>query len=594
MDEPFVFYTRKSEKYSNAIKSVSNRLKRFVWYRLSAFLLIFTPLILPGTDKWLTFTAASVFFIAFLFLVRKNIQTEKKKRRYEVLNKIVNDELLALQHKFDHFGDGAGFIDNDHFYSSDLDLFGEGSLFQFLNRTATSGGQQALADLLKEPPLQKDIILDRQVAVRELSKIPNWRLHFLARGHMFKETRELSEEIRSWSDATLELFRPALCRSLIVILPVLALLSVIHALMTNSYFLLAAIILLQWLMLFIWRKQISGYYSFFGRKSELLAKYMDLVKYVEEREFNAPLLVKLQQEVRKPESAGNIFRQLRRYVKQFEFRQNLVVIVVLNSFFLWDLRCLYKLNQWHRKNREKLAAWLKVIAEADALISLANLAYNQPGYNFPEIHDAGFILKADKMGHPLLNPAKRVDNDLVINGWSKVLIITGANMAGKSTFLRTVGVNMILARSGVPVCAESMIVTPVEVYTDMRTTDSLMKDESYFFAELKRIKRVLDRLIQGERFLVIPDEMLRGTNSVDKLNGSKDLIRSFIEYKAVALIATHDLKLSEMENEFPQMVVNKCFEIKIREDEMIFDYLLKDGVTQSMNAGYLMKKMGII
>src|SRR5690606_230284 len=162
------------------------------------------------------------------------------------------------------------------------------------------------------------------------------------------------------------------------------------------------------------------------------------------------------------------------------------------------------------------------------------------------------------------------------------------------TFLRTVGVNLILGRTGAPVCAREITYTPVKIYTNMRTTDSLLKDESYFFAELKRIKTVLDKLKNGERIFIILDEMLKGTNSVDKLNGSKQLIKKLLELKAVALIATHDLKISELEEEFPQMVYNKCFEIKLENEEMFFDYLLKDGVTKTMNATFLMQKMGII
>ena len=230
----------------------------------------------------------------------------------------------------------------------------------------------------------------------------------------------------------------------------------------------------------------------------------------------------------------------------------------------------------------------------DALVSLGNYASNNPEYVYPEIHEGGFTFQAEYLGHPLLHPEKRISNNFEVNGWSKVLIVTGANMAGKSTFLRTVGVNLILSRLGAPVCAGKMRVTPVEIYTNMRTTDSLLKEESYFFAELKRIKGVLDRLQKGERIFVILDEMLKGTNSVDKLNGSKKLIRKLLELKAVALIATHDLKLSELQDEFPQQVINKCFEISIENNELVFDYKLSDGVTKTMNATFLMKKMGII
>ena len=302
----------------------------------------------------------------------------------------------------------------------------------------------------------------------------------------------------------------------------------------------------------------------------------------------------LRQKITSPDSASHIFQQLKKRVKEFEYRGNLIVGLILNSLFLWDIRCVYKLWKWHQANHHNLAVWLEVIAETDALISLANYTKNNSGLTFPEIKDEEFTFEAIDLGHPLLQPGKRVCNDFKINGWSKVVIITGANMAGKSTFLRTVGVNLVLARMGAPVCAKQLVFTPIDIYTNMRTTDSLLKDESYFFAELKRIKGVLERLQTGERIFVILDEMLKGTNSVDKLNGSKELIRKLVQLQSVSLIATHDLKLSEMEQEFPDKVKNLCFEIRIENEELVFDYHLSEGVTQTMNATFLMKKMGII
>ncbi len=321
---------------------------------------------------------------------------------------------------------------------------------------------------------------------------------------------------------------------------------------------------------------------------------MQLLRLIETHEFSVNYLNELQAKVLKPVSASQVFSRLQKLVKEFDYRGNLLVGIILNSLFLWDIRCVYRLWNWQNSHHKKFPEWLDVIAEMDALISLANFAQNNPDYAYPEIETEHYFLHAEKMGHPLLNPAKRVTNELEINGWSKVLIITGANMAGKSTFLRTVGVNFILGRTGAPVCASNMRFTPVAIYTNMRTTDSLLLDESYFFAELKRIKGVLDRLQKGEQIFVILDEMLKGTNSVDKLNGSKELIRRLINYQSISLIATHDLKLSEMEKEFPEQIKNLCFEIRIENNEMVFDYKLSDGVTKTMNATFLMKKMGII
>jgi len=588
------FYQSKNQLYSTKLKAVSKKIKQFAWFRLFAFLLIFLPLFIWGWNGWLTVVPMFAFTVFFFFLIKRNIQLEKQKKKYEVLKKLTEDELLALKHRFDHFDDGNDFLDPNHFYAYDLDVFGTDSLFQFINRTSTQSGRTQLAEWFKNPFLQKEDIEQRQDAIRELSQIPNWRLHFLANGHLFKETPELNEEIKRWSETELELNRPGAIRASVFVIPLLTILAAIPAILGISNFWIVLMVFIQWGILWFSRKRVAQYFEFFGRKSKLLGKYMQLLEFIEEREFQAPFLLDLQKRVRKPDKASHIFSQLKKLIGQFEYRNNLVVNMVFNSLFLWDIRCVYKLWRWHRQNRKKLVAWLGVIAEMDALLSLGNFANNNPDFTFPEIHDGGFTFRAKQIGHPLLPPDKRVSNDMTIDGWSKVVIVTGANMAGKSTFLRTIGVNMVLARLGAPVCAGELTCTPVKVYTNMRTTDSLLKDESYFFAELKRIKGVLERLEKGERILVILDEMLKGTNSVDKLNGSKELIRKLLHLKAVALIATHDLKLSEMEEEYPQLVFNKCFEITIKNDELVFDYLLSDGVTKTMNATFLMKKMGII
>ncbi len=588
------FYSEKLEKYSVEQKLVSQKLRQFAWYRFITFILIFAPVFIFGMKSWTTLIISVSAIIIFFFLIKTNVQLDKKKKKYIELKKLAEDELLALKHSFSQFNNGKEFLDTDHFFSYDLDLFGEGSLFQFLNRTSTVNGKQQLANWLIRPSTKKEEIELRQQAIKELAIIPNWRLHFLANGRLFKESEEMNHEIKAWSELELPLNRVSAVKWLIRLMPVITLLSAIPAVLGISNLYITITVLSQWFLMYFFWKQITHYFGYFGRKSELLAKYMQLLKFIEERDFDAEYLVGLQKKVKKPELASKVFKQLKSLVKELEYRQNILVGFFLNSIFLWDIRCIYKLWVWHRHNHKKLADWLNVVAEFDALISLANFSNNQPAFIFPKIHEGGFSFSAKKLGHPLLKADKRICNNLEINGWGKVVIVTGANMAGKSTFLRTIGVNLILGRLGAPVCAEEMTLTPISIYTNMRTTDSLLKDESYFFAELKRIKAVLDRLQNGERIFVILDEMLKGTNSVDKLNGSKELIRKLVEFKSVSLIATHDLKLAEMEHEFPQIVYNKCFEIKIENDELIFDYLLSDGVTKTMNATFLMKKMGII
>ena len=589
-----VFYIQKKKKFASELQSVSFFLKRMVWYRLFSFILIFAPVSISGFQNRLTLIFTVPFIIFFFFLVKKNINLEKKKRKLTVLKKLVDDELLALEHEFSHFENGKEFLDTGHFFSYDLDLFGEGSLFQFINRTSTRGGRKKLAEWFIKPELGKREIENKQQAIKELAKESEWRLQFLSSGLLFEETEEMALEIKSWTETELDFGKNALTKWLIKFVPALTLLALIPSITGFSNIFISAMVFIQWILMFSYGKQIKLYFRFFCQKSELLEKYMQLLQLIEKSEFQSEYLLAMQNEVQQQASASKIFHELKNLVKEFEYRGNIIVGFFLNSVFLWDVRCVFKLWEWHRENHKKLALWIEVISKTDALISLSNFAYNHSVYVFPSVHEGDFTFSAKQIGHPLLNPAKRVNNDIEISGWSKALIITGANMAGKSTFLRTVGVNLVLARMGAPVCAKKMTFTPVKIYTNMRTTDSLLKDESYFFAELKRIKGVLDRLQNGERFFVILDEMLKGTNSVDKLNGSRELIRKFLELNSVSLIATHDLKLSEMEHEFLLQVVNKCFEIQIKNEELVFDYKLSDGITQTMNATFLMKKMGII
>lgn len=588
------FYNDQNKSFHRKLAFLETNIKGLAWARLFSFILVFLPLVIFGWSNWYSVGASIVFTILFLFFVKKNLQFEKERNYYEVLVKLTADELLALNDIFNHYENGAEYLDTLHFNSYDLDLFGDGSIFQFLNRTSTRSGHQLLAEWIRDPLINKEEIVNRQEAVQELSHNPKWMLHFRATGQVFSESKELSNEIRRWSETKLELSKSSLLRWILITIPLFTIAAGVVAISGGSELYFILFILFQWSLMYYFRHKISSFYEFFGRKKEILEKYIQLIKYIERNEFKSTYLTAMQNKLHKPDTASHIFAQLRKYVNQFEYRQNILIYIVFNSLFMWDVRCMVHLWKWHRYNRKKLVAWLEVIASFDALISLGHLAYNRPEFTYPVIHEGGFTFNATQTGHPLIPKNKRVNNDLSINGWGKIMIITGANMAGKSTFLRTIGVNMIMGSIGAPVCADKMIFSPVKIYTNMRTTDSLLKDESYFFAELKRIKEVLDRLKKGERIFVILDEMLKGTNSVDKLNGSKHLIRKLLELKAVAIIATHDLKISEMDEEFPQLVYNKCFEIKLDEDEMIFDYLLKDGVTKTMNATYLMKKMGII
>lgn len=261
---------------------------------------------------------------------------------------------------------------------------------------------------------------------------------------------------------------------------------------------------------------------------------------------------------------------------------------------MFNLHLLLKVEKWKTQNSEKVPDWFDAIASFDAVSSLANFAYNNPGFTFPEIAPGSFTFKADDLGHPLIAEDQRIVNNVDIEGWNQFYIITGANMSGKSTFLRTIGVNYILAMAGAPVCAGNLIFYPIQIHSSIRTSDSLVKHESYFYAELKRLKQIIDELEGGEQKLILLDEILKGTNSRDKQAGSIALIEQLLKYKSVGLFATHDLALGELAGQYPDNVKNLCFEIEIADAKMVIDYKLHQGVCKNLNATFLMKNMGIL
>jgi DNA mismatch repair ATPase MutS len=341
-------------------------------------------------------------------------------------------------------------------------------------------------------------------------------------------------------------------------------------------------------------KQINTTYGNLGRKSKIIAKYAQLLKKIENTEVRSALLVELKNSLIKDgkKPSGDV-RHLSKILQAFDNRLNLVMGILLNIFLLWDIVQSKRAEKWIVRHRESLPVWLNVIAETDALISLATFHFNNPDTRFPTISEREFDVQGESIGHPIIPAGQLVSNPIHLDDLGQFHIITGANMAGKSTYLRTIGVSMVLAMAGSPVRAESFIFSPVKIMTSIKTSDSLRKNESYFYAELKNLQRIIDALERGETLLILLDEILKGTNSKDKQQGSWQLLKKLLSFKVSGLVATHDLSLGELEKEYPGKILNKSFEVVIQNDQLVFDYLLKEGVARQMNATFLMKKMGI-
>ncbi len=272
----------------------------------------------------------------------------------------------------------------------------------------------------------------------------------------------------------------------------------------------------------------------------------------------------------------------------------MVFAFISNGLFLWDIQWIYQLEKWQQAFKDDFAQWFSTIYQFDMLESLANHNYNHPSFVVPEFTDGEFQLEMTEGAHPLIDEKQRIGNDFHIQSSKYITIVTGANMAGKSTFLRTVGVNLILGMAGVSICAEKFKFTPTDLHTSVRTNDSLQKNESYFFAELKRLQEIIEEIKSGQKPFVIIDEMLRGTNSKDKHLGSKALIEQLVALQTSGLVATHDIELGKLLDEYPNELQNKRFEVETVDNKLVFDYKIKSGISQNLNATFLMKKMGII
>jgi DNA mismatch repair ATPase MutS len=321
-------------------------------------------------------------------------------------------------------------------------------------------------------------------------------------------------------------------------------------------------------------------------------QYHQLLAFIETENFESELMKEVKTSITsESKKASVILKEFSRAIDSLDQRNNFLFGVLANGFFLWDLRHSYRLEKWIEHHHTAVEHWFEAVERTDAYNSLGNFAFNHQTYTYPEILPAGEGIKAKNLGHPLLDAGKRINNDFEIDG-KQFFIITGANMAGKSTFLRTVALQILMSNIGLPVCAENCKYAPVKLITSMRTSDSLGDDESYFFSELKRLKYIVEK-IQAENYFIILDEILKGTNSTDKAIGSRKFVQRLVGSNSTGIIATHDLSLCEISNEL-QQVKNFYFDAEIVNDELHFDYHLKDGICQNMNASFLLRKMKII
>ncbi|WP_290697043.1 DNA mismatch repair protein MutS [Lacinutrix sp.] len=589
MQNSNTYYQQQLETYKAEVSKLYKQLTILSTARLLAFIGIIVVVYFTFNNWQIALGCGLAGVVLFLFLLSKHTALKSDYALKKALLAINEEELKIGSGDFFHRNEGLEFQDPQHNYALDIDLFGRGSFFQFIDRTATKIGALALSNALKSNTISN--IEERQEAIQELSAKPKWRQQFQATANLIKvETKP--EDIVKWLHKHNSFLPKALKRLPLVFATVSLLLLVLGITKVISIEFFGYWLLIGLAVTGKYLKKINDLAANTDKIRDTFRQYAQLLNAIETETFTSELLQQKQKSIQlKDKKASLILSDLSKAMDALDNRNNLISAIFGNGYFLTDIKNSFVIEQWIETYHDKVEDWFDVVTFFDAYNSFGNYAFNHKHYVYPKVLEKGKQTKVTALGHPLLKTEKRVDNNFNIEN-EQFFIITGANMAGKSTFLRTVSLHIVMANVGLPVCAKSSEYVPVKLITSMRTSDSLTDDSSYFFSELTRLKYIVDA-IKTDSYFIILDEILKGTNSTDKAIGSRKFVEKLVASNATGIIATHDLSLCEIEKELTE-VKNHYFDAQIIDDELYFDYTFKKGICQNMNASFLLKKMEIV
>ncbi len=578
------------------VSNYKSLINTYSFMRLGIFALIVVAIWIGKEADNFTFIVIAfvILLLIFMLLMQKQSGFEKQKKYFENLALVTENEINSILTHDNLYSNGSQFEHDKHFYSSDLDIYGKASLFQLTNRSATSPGNHKLASWFGKPSTKEEIEL-RQRVVAELATISHWKLDvqaclLFAKSDDENRLQRLSDHLKIAINMPGEKWLGIYAKVAPFILTAFIVGAFFNPVIRNiavaiGFFNLG---LVGAKAAYIKKTSIVA-----DKIGDTLASYATVFKKIEEQQWQSAYARSLNQVLMDNKTSGKI-KELSELINKLNYHLNLIVGFLLNAFFVWDIRQVIAIENWKRNNQAGLEVAFDVVAEFEALISLASLNINNTEWCFPQIANGnGYTLSAKNIGHPLLQAANRVDNDFELENARHIDIITGSNMAGKSTFLRTVGINTVMALCGAPVCADEMKVSVVTIISYMRIKDSLNESTSTFKAELDRLQMLLGAVETEPKVFFLIDEMLRGTNSVDKYLGSKAVIEKLIGKKGAGMVATHDLQIAELEKKYPDYIRNFYFDIQVLNGEMLFDYKIKDGECKTFNASMLLKRIGI-
>ena len=530
-------------------------------------------------SSWLWGFLAAVMIVLFFLLIGKHKQIAVKRRIAKAKIAINEREIAFIEQGIYPADNGKDFEPAQHPYAYDLDILGEKSLYHYLNRTHTYLGRKRLAQRLLYP--DTTTIHTHQEAIKALTPQLAWRQTFMAHAEQIDDSPSFYDRLQQWAAAPTTPMGKFM-RVFTVISPIVFTLSAIIGYIYDYEVLKSIAKLLLTINLsvfFFYISKINKEKLGFEHTYAMLYAFKECIAQVE---THFP---------EKNERASTHIAQLSRLLDDLDSVSNILVSIPLNIFSFYHLHRYRALLQWKRTYGTHIAQWLETVAATEVLCSFANFAYNNPHFVYPTFNNQ-YRISFEDVGHPLIAENERITNNITLDE-AHFIILTGSNMSGKSTFLRTLGVNMLLAQVGLPVCARKAAIHPLPLLVSMRLSDSLSDGKSYFFAEINRIEQIMTAL-KRERCMVLLDEILRGTNSEDKQYGTIKIIERLLSLKAIGIVATHDIEVCKTADRYPEQLQNKCFESYIHEGELSFDYKLREGICQNKNATFLMEKLGII
>jgi DNA mismatch repair ATPase MutS len=583
----FLAEQEKLDRYSNKLSSLR------LWFFIASALSIGFAFVYAG--KAYGYFLLSISLLLFMIIVFRHEKVINQANRYSKMAEINKQCLQRIDNDWTEFKDaGQEYANPNHAYIDDLDIFGHASLFQWINTANTYHGREFVSNMLAKPEKDIDSINKNQIAIKELALKLEFCQGLQCEGMGSEVFIKNPEMLFDYAENKSRLFRLSWIKYIFYILPGLTIASLVisYFFRSVSFYLPFLLLILQVIINFWGHRRVNSILGTLYSHKIKIEFYQHLLELVEQEDFVDKYLLELKLTLfNTGASASEQIKNLDKIMGLIAFKYNPIVHIIINNLVFWDFHCVFALDKWKERSGASLRKWIYTVGKFEALSSMAMISQLNPQWCFPKFVNGNLVIAAKDMGHPLISNKSRIPNSLLIE--NQICVVTGSNMSGKTTLLRTIGINLVLAYAGAPVCAKEFECSVMDIFTSMRITDDLNSGISTFYAELLRIKMLIDYSKKEKAMLFLIDEVFRGTNSHDRVTGAKSVLMNLNKSWIIGLISTHDFELCDFENDKSGRIVNYHFVETYSNNEIHFDYKLRPGRCKTTNAKYLMKMVGI-